>query len=135
MPIFQTNLHSLKHKVLSCIYFLFFCKNTPAVMLIFGQESGKSAKTTLCHGSKKSTKCLFFSEFKKKKPFSRDHIVFKTRQLSKKHNALMPIFYRKIFILTKKHKTFIQKVKPPPSPSACSWSLFRDFPTHKIIFW
>ena len=95
MTIFcQKNVHSLKNKLLSCLYFvkksilsktlrshvIFFSNfswKTPAVMPIFGQKNVNSVKTTLYYGSKKSIGCPFFPIF------------------HEKINALMPIFYQK----------------------------------------
>ena len=76
----------------SCHLHQFFYEKTPAVMQVFGQNASILPKLHYTMGYK-SQKYTLFPIFHTK--INAIMIFCKKRRFSKKHNALVPIFYQK----------------------------------------
>ena len=76
-----------------CSLVIFVFKLFMTAMSISGQSNVNSVKITLYYGPKKSVRCLFFRFFTKKLMLSCLYFI-QNHLFSKKHTALMPIFYQ-----------------------------------------
>ena len=74
-------------------FFQDFHEKPPAVKPIFGQKNVNPLKITLYYGPK-SQQDVLFSQFFTKSNCSHAHVEKKKLPISKKHDALIPIFYQ-----------------------------------------